>query len=135
MREALAAEPELVILFDDSFKGDGIRKLVEFGDSLGIPVKYCLPGRLFEFARRDDMGVAPDCCRVSSLGRAGYDRGRNAGRADLDVLWVVGANPLKNGAGAEEGLLVVQDMFLTETAQRADVVLPAASAHTRRTAP
>ena len=53
----------------------------------------------------------------------------------LKALYVVGANPLKTFAisapdrlaGLE--LLVVHDMFLTETAQRADVVLPAASTY------
>jgi NADH-quinone oxidoreductase subunit G len=42
---------------------------------------------------------------------------------------VVGANPLKRGLQRKAGFLVVQDMFLTETAQQADVVLPAASAY------
>jgi NADH-quinone oxidoreductase subunit G len=57
------------------------------------------------------------------------------------VLWVVGANPLRNPSrdnpsrdreGAvprNTAFLVVQDMFLTETAQQADIVLPAASAY------
>jgi len=50
--------------------------------------------------------------------------------ADLDVLWVVGANPLKNAALAgKKGFTVAQEMFLTETARTADVVLPAASAY------
>ncbi len=49
--------------------------------------------------------------------------------ADLSALWVVGANPLKNGALKKAGYLVVQDMFLTETARQADVVLPAANAY------
>jgi NADH-quinone oxidoreductase subunit G len=48
---------------------------------------------------------------------------------DLDVLWVVGANPLRTGAQRKAGFVVVQDMFLTETARQADVVLPAASAY------
>jgi NADH-quinone oxidoreductase subunit G len=48
----------------------------------------------------------------------------------LEALWVVGANPLKNAQMAsKKTFVVVQDMFLTETAQRADVVLPAASAY------
>jgi hypothetical protein len=51
----LQAEPELVILFGDSVKGDAVRKLVAFGESLGIPVKY-VPGGLFEFARRHRYG-------------------------------------------------------------------------------
>ena len=49
--------------------------------------------------------------------------------APLDVLWVVGANPLKNGAARQAGFMVVQDLFLTQTAAAADVVLPAASAY------
>src|SRR5580693_5104149 len=35
LRDALAAEPELVILFNGSVKGDAIRQLVAFGQSLG----------------------------------------------------------------------------------------------------
>src|SRR5205085_3640296 len=49
--------------------------------------------------------------------------------ADLDVLWVVGANPFEAGAPRKAGFVVLQDMFLTETAQLADVVLPAANAY------
>ena len=53
----------------------------------------------------------------------------------LKALYVVGANPVKTFAVAQPDklagleLLVVHDMFLTETAQRADVVLPAASTY------
>ena len=53
----------------------------------------------------------------------------------IKALYVVGANPLKTFAVASPDLLaglellVVQDMFLTETALRADVVLPAASTY------
>ena len=36
LRDKLKAEPELVILFDDSYKGEDLRKLVDFGESLGI---------------------------------------------------------------------------------------------------
>ena len=49
---------------------------------------------------------------------------------DLDVLWVVGANPLVRAPLASEGaFVVVQELFLTETARRADVILPAAAAY------
>jgi predicted molibdopterin-dependent oxidoreductase YjgC len=50
-------------------------------------------------------------------------------RARLSALWVVGANPLKGGFERKADFLVVQDMFLTETARQADVVLPAACAY------
>jgi NADH-quinone oxidoreductase subunit G len=52
----------------------------------------------------------------------------------LKGLYVVGANPFEHygRAGAGRGslqFLVVHEMFLTETAQQADVVFPAASAY------
>ena len=60
----------------------------------------------------------------------GMSREQMLASADLDVLWVIGANPLKSAALAStKAFVVVQDMFMTETAQRADVVLPAASAY------
>ena len=61
--------------------------------------------------------------------------GNPAAAGKLKALYVVGANPLKHlSAGQADRvagleLLVVHEMFLTETAQRADVVLPAASTY------
>jgi NADH-quinone oxidoreductase subunit G len=58
-----------------------------------------------------------------------------AAKGQLRALYVVGANPVKTfgvSASARLGkldLLIVQDLFLTETAQLADIVLPAASAY------
>ena len=120
LRDKLKAEPELVILFDDSVKGDGVRKLVEFGESLGIPVKYVCLVDYSNSRGALDMGVTP--------GQSGMHLDEMLA-AVLDVLWVVGANPLKNGKPRKAGFLVVQDLFLTGTAKQADVVLPAASAY------
>jgi NADH-quinone oxidoreductase subunit G len=122
LREQLQREPELVILFDDSAKGNEIRRLVTFGEGLGIPVKYIC---LLDYSNSRgalDMGLTPD------------EGGMRVGEmleADLSVLWVVGANPYRGqGPGARRaGFMVVQDLFLTETAQLADVVLPAACAY------
>ena len=50
----------------------------------------------------------------------------------LESLYVVGANPLQGqdpAAYRGKSFLVVQDLFLHETAQAADVFLPAASAY------
>ena len=45
-------------------------------------------------------------------------------------MWVVGANPLKYGPlRSENAFVVVQDLFMTETAERADVIFPAAAAY------
>jgi NADH-quinone oxidoreductase subunit G len=129
LREKLKAEPELVVVFDDSFKGVSIRRLVEFGESLGIAVKYICLVDYSNSRGAVDMGLTPELL-------PGYkpaeQPGMHAGEmiaADLGVLWVVGANPYKGAGQKKCGFLVVQDMFLTETARLADVVLPAACAY------
>jgi NADH-quinone oxidoreductase subunit G len=139
LRDKLQAEPELVILFDDTYKGDDLRALVDFAESLAIPVKFLC---LLDYANSRgalDMGLTPELLPgYDPSGQAGMHLGEMV-TSELSALWVVGANPLKqsrdgvpSGPGAltrKAGFLVVQDMFLTETAQQADVVLPAASAY------
>jgi NADH-quinone oxidoreductase subunit G len=128
LREKLAAEPELVIVFDDSVKGEDVRRLAAFGESLGAAVRY-VPLVDYSNSRGAlDMGLTPELL-------PGYKPSERTGMtmdemiaAELDVLWVVGANPLEN-AERKAGFLVVQDLFLTETARQADVVLPAAAAY------
>ncbi|HWB86839.1 MAG TPA: NADH-quinone oxidoreductase subunit NuoG [Bryobacteraceae bacterium] len=133
LRDRLKAEPELVVLFDDSFKGNDVRKLVEFGESLGIPVKYIALVDYSNSRGAIDMGVTPELLPgFKPTGRDGM-RVHEMIEADLGVLWVVGANPLKGNGGdpavSKAGFLVVQDLYLTETARQADVVLPAACAY------
>ena len=131
LRDQLKAEPELVILFGDAIKGNSVRELVAFGDSLGIPVQYVCLVDYSNSRGASDMGLTP------GLG-PGYEPAGDPGLAydeilaapDLDVLWVVGANPLKRASLASgQAFVVVNDMFLTETAQRADVIFPAASVY------
>ncbi len=121
LRSALAAEPELVILFGDAVRGAGVRALVAFGDSLGIPVKYVCLVDYSNSRGAQDAGLLP--------GPGGMDLDRMLAAEDLDALWVVGANPLKGGRAlaAAGAFVVVNELFLTETARRADVILPAAS--------
>src|SRR5580698_5822589 len=122
LRDKLAAEADLVIVFGDSVQGDAVRKLVAFGDSLGIPVKYVCLVDYSNSRGAFDMGVIPR--------DGGMSRQEMLAAADLDVLWVVGANPLKDATlASSKAFVVVQDLFLTETARRADIVLPAASAY------
>ena len=133
LRKKLAAEPELVILFGDSVKGERVRQLVAFGDSLGIPVKYVC---LVDYANSRgamDMGLAPELLPgYKAAAEAGLQRGMNLsemlGAPDLAALWAVSADPLDgNDLAAKGAFIIAQDLFLTETAKRADVVFPAAS--------
>ena len=124
LRDRLKAEPELVIVFGDAIKGDGVGRLVDFGESLGIPVRYVC---LLDYSNSRgavDMGLLPDPGGLALPEIVAGD--------DLDVLWVVGANPLRGAEPRPSGsgrFVVVQDLFLTETAQAADIVFPAASAY------
>jgi NADH-quinone oxidoreductase subunit G len=119
LRETLKAEPELVILFGDAIRGQAVQRLVEFGDSLGIPVKYVCLVDYPNSRGAAEAGLEPGLSLPEILAAP-----------DLDALWVVGANPLKNASlAAANAFVVVQDLFLTETARQADIVLPAASAY------
>ncbi|MCP5111273.1 MAG: molybdopterin-dependent oxidoreductase, partial [bacterium] len=60
MREALAAEPELVVVFGDSVKGAAVRQLVEFGKSLSIPVKYVCLVDYSNSRGAMDFGLTPE---------------------------------------------------------------------------
>jgi NADH-quinone oxidoreductase subunit G len=130
LRDNLASETSLVIVFGDAIKGDAVRKLVAFGDSLGIPVKYVCLVDDSNSRGALDMGLAPDFGPgYSAIDKPGlgYDAILNA--AGLDLLWIVGENPYVNQAFRSPKFMVVQDLFLTETAKLADIVLPSASAY------
>jgi NADH-quinone oxidoreductase subunit G len=126
LRDRLKAEPELVVVFGDAIKGEAVRRLVDFGESLGIPVQYCCLVDYSNSRGAVDMGLLPDTGAMALP--------EMVAAVDLDVLWVVGANPLRGSSekprpSGSGRFLVVQDLFLTETARAADVVLPAASAY------
>lgn len=130
LREPLKAHNDLVVLFDDSIRGEGVRRLVEFCSALEKPVKYIA---LVDYANSRgamDMGLVPELL-------PGYQPAPNRGltldqmlQADLDALWIIGANPLARASlPSRNTFVVVHEMFLTETARRADVIFPAASAY------
>ncbi len=122
LRDKLQAETCLTIVFGDAIQGQAVRDLVGFGDSLGIPVKYVCLVDYSNSRGAFDMGLVPR--------DGGLSREQMLAAADLDLLWVVGANPLKTQAlSSESAFVIVQDMFMTETAQRANLILPAASAY------
>ena len=73
LREKLAAESELVVIFGAAIKGEAVRRLVAFGDSLGIPIKYVCLVDYSNSRGASDMGLLPDLTAgyrsVTELGR------------------------------------------------------------------
>jgi NADH-quinone oxidoreductase chain G len=157
LKAALEAETDVVVLFGAEIQGAAIRDLISLGARFGGKTKFMALGDYSNSRGAADMGLLPDrlpgyAHLSDSSERARFERLWGgaispepglAARAIVEaaltgaikVLYVVGANPLKTFAAAATdriaGLesLIVQDMFLTETAQRADVVLPAASTY------
>jgi NADH-quinone oxidoreductase subunit G len=121
----LRQERDLVILFGGSIRGNLLNQIVEVSDSFEIPVKFVCLMDYSNSRGAIDMGVLPGAGGLSLKEMLSTDQ--------LDMLWVVGANPLKSQRlSARRPYLVVQDLFLTETAKAADVVLPAASVYEKR---
>jgi len=157
LKAALEAEQDVVILFGAEIQGPSLRDLVSFAARIGGQTKIMALGDYSNSRGAADMGLLPDRLPgYASLHDSG-ERARFAkiwgaeipsapgmtARAMMDAavagklkaLYVVGANPVKTFHVAEPDklgrleLLVVHEMFLTETAQRADVVFPAASSY------
>lgn len=148
MREALRAEEKLLIIFSSDLRGDDINALVKLGSSHAGAKFMCL-GDYSNSRGAADMGVYPDLLPgytpLSDAKFAEYEGAPKAAGMDivrmieaakggkLGALYVVGSNPMARYKVQPGQLgntfLVVQDMFLTETASMADVVLPANNAY------
>jgi NADH-quinone oxidoreductase subunit G len=157
LKAALEAEKDVVILFGAEIQGPALRDLVTFAARIGGQSKIMALGDYSNSRGAADMGLLPDRLPgYASLHDSG-ERARfgkiwgaeipsapgMTARAMMDAsvagklkaLYVVGANPVKTFSMAQADklgrleLLVVHEMFLTETAQRADVVFPAASSY------
>jgi len=129
LRDKLAAEPGLLVVFDDSLKGQAIRDLVAFGSTLNYPVSYCCLVDDSNSRGAIDMGLVPELLPgYHPSNQPGMTAAEMLANPDLDALWVVGANP-PGAIVSTKAFKVVHDLFLTETAQKADVVFPSASAY------
>ncbi len=148
-RDAIRKEESLVIVFGSEYRGRDIQALVEFG--LSLPnAKFAALGDYANSRGAADMGLLPDLLPgyvsisdaahyVDEYGaampqKAGLDLLQMfdaAQRGDLAALYVVGSNPVSrygvDPASLKNTFLVVQDMFMTETAALADVIFPAAN--------
>jgi len=150
LREKIRGEQNLVIAFGSELRAQDIQKLVSFSSSLTGAKLICL-GDYSNSRGAADMGLYPDLLPgyqpvVDSSkfhqewGAIPTERGLSlsemveaAKAGKLKALYVVGSNPVGR-LGIDpftfsKTFVVVQDMFLTETATIADVVLPAANAY------
>jgi len=150
IREKLRTEQNLVVIFGSEVTGEGVTALAKFAAMVPGAKIVCLA----DYANSRgaaDMGLYPDLL-------PGYAPANTAGNfhqewaiappaagltlpqmfdaakaGNLRALYVVGANPVGrldiDPSTLKKTFVVVQDMFLTETAAIADVVLPAANAY------
>jgi NADH-quinone oxidoreductase subunit G len=145
-RDAVKAEENLLILIGPEIKGSELKALVDFG--LALPgAKFTLLGDYVNSRGAADMGLLPDMLPGYTPAAAAANFGEYAvpdaagldlleifdaaASGNLSALYVVGSNPVaRYGVEAstlKDTFVVVQEMFLTETAALADVILPAAN--------
>ena len=150
LRDKLRGEEKLVIVFGSELRGDALAAIVKFGSAISGSKFVCLA----DYANSRgaaDMGLYPDLLpgyhpttgntafhqewgeipSSTGLDLPGIIEAGKAGK--LKALYVVGSNPIGrlqiDPFAFSKSFVVVQDMFLTETAVMADVVLPAANAY------
>jgi len=150
LRDKLRGEQNLVIIFGSEVGGADLAGLVKFGNAIPGAKFVCLA----DYANSRgaaDMGLYPDLLPGyhSPTGHSQFHRdwGEIPQAAGLDLVgmierakaghlgavYVVGSNPVGrlriDPFAFSKAFVVVEDMFLTETAIMADVVLPAANAY------
>src|SRR5713101_8284952 len=156
LKAGLEAESDVAIVFGAEVSGAAIAQLVAFGSKLPGKTRYMVLGDYASSRGAADMGVLPDRLPgdayvgnppahesferlwggviPSKAGETATQMVDAAQAGKLKSLYVVGANPLAHfgmpglGRGKLE-LLIVHEMFMTETAKAADIVFPAASAY------
>jgi NADH-quinone oxidoreductase subunit G len=134
LRTALAAESNLLIAFGPELRGQAIDALVAYGAAKS---KFICLADYSNSRGAADMGLYPDLLpgyrQLPVAPGLSLPEMLDASVAgNLRALWVVGSNPAAryaNSAAFNNPFVVVQDLFLTETAQHADVFLPAAFAY------
>ncbi|MBZ5512745.1 MAG: molybdopterin-dependent oxidoreductase [Acidobacteriia bacterium] len=147
LRDKLRGEQQLVVAFGSELRAGGIAELVR-----ALPqAKFICLGDYANSRGAADMGLYPDllpgyvpvanaATKEEWYASAPNQPGLNlrqmfeaASDGRIKALYIVGSNPVaRYGIDAfvlSKPFVVVQDMFLTETALPADVVLPAACAY------
>jgi NADH-quinone oxidoreductase subunit G len=142
-REAVTVVDGLVVVVGNQVRGGELQALIA-----ALPkAKFALTADYANSRGAADMGVLPDALPgyqplTGSTVAAEYHSPSEPGMdllammdaaaaGKLGALYVVGSNPVKRfgvePASLTNTFVIVQDMFLTETAVLADVVLPAAN--------
>jgi NADH-quinone oxidoreductase subunit G len=146
-REAVLAEDSLLVVFGAEYSGAQVEELVAWGLQLGN-VRFAYLGDYANSRGAADMGLLPDLLPgyvpvtvpgafaeyaglPAAPGKTLAEMMTSAGKGELGALLVVGADPIAKPGVKPKTLkktfVIVTDLFLTETAALADVVLPAAS--------
>jgi NADH-quinone oxidoreductase subunit G len=141
--KALHAEEKLVVVVGNELRGGELASLIK-----ALPhAKFALLADYANSRGASDMGLLPDALPgyqsltgstiASEYGAAdapGLDllaMFDAAAAGNLSALYVVGSNPIQrygiDPAALKSTFLIVQDLFLTETAALADVIFPAAN--------
>jgi NADH-quinone oxidoreductase subunit G len=150
LRDQVRGEQNPVVIFGPEIRGNNISSLVKFASSISGAKVICLADYASSRGAAD-MGLYPDLLPgyhpVAKPGgfyeewggvpqRAGLtlpEMIESAKTGTLKGFYVVGANPIgRLGVDPHifsQTFVVVQDMFLTQTAVIADVVLPVANAY------
>ena len=149
-RDKIKAERSLIIIFGSELGREDIATLVNWGSAQGA--KFICLGDYANSRGAADMGLYPDLLpgytglANGSLFAQEYGASMPqqpgldivgmfdaAGSGKLSALYVVGSNPVArykvDPFSLKNTFVVVQDMFLTETATTAEVVLPVANAY------
>ena len=147
-RETVLGEEKLLVIFGSEYRGAAVADFTQWGLGRGN-VRFAYLGDYANSRGAADMGLLPDLLpgyvpvsdagaftqeysgMPAAPGKTQQEMFAAAESGSLSALLIVGANPLADGSiglsGLKNTFVVVQDIFLTETAAIADVVFPAAS--------
>jgi NADH-quinone oxidoreductase subunit G len=146
--KSVLAEESLLVVFGQEYRGAQVASLVSWGLKRGN-VRFAFLGDYANSRGAADMGVLPDLLPgyvpvaqpgafaaeypglPATAGKSQPEIFAAAAKGELGALLIAGANPVAersvDPATLKNTFVIVQDLFLTETAALADVVLPAAS--------
>jgi NADH-quinone oxidoreductase chain G len=146
LRDKLRAEEKLVVAFGSELRAESVIELIH-----ALPnAKFICLGDYANSRGSSDMGLYPDLLPgyvPVGQGAAGEWMADTPKQPGLDIaqmfeaarsgqlkaMYIVGSNPLARYSidpfALHNTFVVVQDMFLTETALAADVILPPANAY------